>query len=113
MAAVVKGTAYLFGVSGTITNARVLSFSATDAFGLAEETHNEDGVRVTKHMNDITTTASITIRMASGYSVPAIGTNLTYDSVTYWINSITRNQTNRGFRELTLEIEKSEGISLA
>jgi hypothetical protein len=113
MAAVTKGQAHLYGITGTITNATVLSFQVTSRFNNNDETQNESGVGIEVRLDDRREDATITIRMRSGYTVPAIGTELTYNTVKYWIEEITRNETNNGFRELTMNIKNAEGITLA
>jgi hypothetical protein len=111
MAAVVKGIAHLFGAAGTVTNATVLSFRDALSPALSEFTEDENGVVIEHRMDDRTNDASITIRQKSGYTAPAIGDALTYNAVAYYVVSVERSEQNKGFREITLTLRKSEGIT--
>lgn len=113
MAAVTKGTAHLYGITGTVGNATVLSFTEGSSFNLEDETLDENGVGIEYRGDDRRSDSSITIRIRSAYVVPAIGTELTYATVKYWITAVSRNETQRGFRELTLSLRNQEGITLA
>jgi len=113
MAVIVFGTAHLFGISGTIANATVQSFSNSESFALAEETKDEDGVTIERHYNDTTDEASISIKIQAAYTVPSVGDTLTYDSLTYEITNVNESQENQGFRSIELSLKKSEGITYA
>lgn len=113
MAAVVNGTAHLFGISGTVSNATVLEFSLDDEFANKAQTENESGNVIERRSDDITKTGSITIKIRSGYSIPTVGSNLSYDSVAYEITKVGRAQKNKDFRTVTLGIITSEFVSLS
>jgi hypothetical protein len=112
MAATVKGTAHLFGVNGSVVNATVLSFTEGTSFNLEDETLDENGVGIEYRGDDRRADASIVIRIRSGYTVPAMGSDITFNSIKYFITGISRNETQRGFRELTLTLRNQEGITL-
>lgn len=105
------GTAHLYGIVGSLTNATVLSFSKRDSHQLEDATVDEDGIEIERRYDDEYCEASITIRMQSAYSEPGIGSTLTYDSTTYEITSKDRNEESKGYRTLALSMKKSEGIS--
>lgn len=111
MAATVFGTAHLFGISGTIANATVQSFSNSETFALADETKDEDGVTIERHYNDTTDEATISIKIQAAYTVPSVGDVLTYETLKYEITSVNASQENQGFRSIELSIKKSEGIT--
>jgi hypothetical protein len=113
MPAVVNGTAHLFGISGTISNATVLDFSQDDEFANKATTEDESGNVIERRSDDITKTATITIKIQSGYSIPAVGTDLTYDSVVYEITKVGRRQKNKEHRTVELSLITSEFVSLA
>lgn len=113
MAATIKGTAHLYGISGTVANATVLSFRERTFAANTGQTEDEDGNVIERRYDDTTNEATITIRMQSGYTAPTIGSTLTYDSVTYEVVDIEESQQNKGFREMTLNIMKSAEISYA
>jgi hypothetical protein len=111
MAATTKGTAHLFGASGTVSNATVLSFRETLSPAVSEFTEDESGVVIEHRLDDLTQDASITIRQRSGYTAPAIGTTVTYNTVAYYVVSVEKSEQNKGFREITLTLRKSEGVT--
>ena len=105
------GTAHLYGISGTITNATVLGFRTGERPALQDETGDESGVVIERRYDDLTTEATITLRMRAGYTVPTVGSTLTYDSVQYEVVSVDKNEQNRGYRELEISLKKSAGVS--
>lgn len=113
MAAKTFGTAHLFGVDGTITNATVMSFSTDENHGISDTTKDESGIVIERRYDDETTTASITLRFQAAYTEPTIGTQLTYDSVKYIIETKGKAQEQEGFQQITLGLITSEGITLA
>lgn len=113
MPATVKGTAHLYGISGTIANATVLSVNFKDAHKLEDATTDENGVEIERRYDDVQTEGTITIRIRSGYTVPTIGSNITYDAATYEITGIDRAQEAKGFRTVVINVKKSAGITYA
>lgn len=113
MAATVKGTAHLYGITGTISGATVLSFESDEKKALEATTQDEDGVVIERRGDDTTTTATIKVRLQTGYSVPASYAQLTYNSVIYLITGVKKSEGNTAFRELTLSLITSEGVTLS
>jgi len=113
MAAVVNGTAHLFGISGTVSNATVTDFSLDDEMANKSQVENESGNVITRRSDDITKTGSITIIIRSAYTIPAVGTNATYDSVVYEITKVGKVQKNKEHRTVTLGIITSEFVALS
>ena len=73
MAASIKGTAHIFGVNATITNATILSISASDEFDLNETTEDESGVTIETRRDNRARRVNVTVRIRSGYAYPNIG----------------------------------------
>lgn len=116
MAATVKGTAHLFGIIAgvaAITNATVVGFDITDQHNNRAQTVNELGNQIEDRFDDLHKTGTITIRIQSGYTVPAAATVITYNSVAYLITSVQRQESSTDFVQITFNIEKKEYISLA
>lgn len=113
MAAVVKGTAHLYGIAGTQSNCTVLSFREKKTAANRAQTENESGNVIERRFDDVTYEASITIRQRTSWSAPAIGDTLTYNSVLYTVTDVEKTETNKGFRESTLNLITSEGITLS
>lgn len=113
MSAVVKGTAHLYGLSGTQSNCTVLSFREKKSCANRAQTENESGNVIERRFDDITQEASITIRQRSAWTAPAVGDTLTYNAVPYTVTDIEKTEQNKGFRESTISLITSEGISLS
>lgn len=113
MAATVLGTAHLYGISGTVSNATVMAFNANDDTRQNATTEDESGVVVERRYDDKTTEATMTIRQRSTYTKPVVGSVITYDSVKYIVEKVGQSQTNKGYRETQLSLITSEGITLA
>lgn len=113
MAAVINGTAHLYGVAGTIANCTVLDFQLKENFANKATTENESGNVIERRSDDRTSKVTITLRPRAAYVKPAIGDDLTYDNVVYEIEDITHTQKNKEHRAYTLECITSEGVSLS
>lgn len=113
MAAVDNGVAYLWGIEGTVSNAAVQSFSSSIEFANKGQTEDEVGNVVERRSDDRTTTATITLKFRSGYTVPSVGTNLTYNSIVYEITKVGKETKNKDFRMLTLDLITSEFVTLS
>ena len=111
MAVKTKGTAHLYWIAGTVSNATVLSFTSRKSHLAEDETTDESGHQIERRYDDEMEEVTVTLRMQAAYSVPGYGTNLTYDSVTYEIVSVDKNEEAKGFRTLTITAKKSEFIS--
>lgn len=114
MAAVDKGVAYLFGVvTGTVSNAAVQSFSLDQEFANKAETLNESGNVVERRYDDRTTKATFELKIVSGYSMPALGDQITFNSIKYVIETINRAEKCKDFVMINLSAITSEGITLS
>ncbi len=113
MAAVVKGTAHLFGIAGTVSTATVLDFSLDSEMANVSTTENESGNVIERRGDDITKTGTITIKYQSGYSIPATWTQITYDSIIYLITKVGQIQKNKEHRQVQLSIMTSEAVTLS
>lgn len=116
MSAIVKGTAHLYGITagvGPVTNATVLSFSMDDEHANVSQTVNEIGNVIEDRRDDLTKTGSITLRIRSGYTVPAAGSVFTYNSVPYQITKVSRQEESTGFVAITCDIKTSEYVTLS
>jgi hypothetical protein len=116
MASATKGTAHIHGIAGgvgVISNATVLSFNIDSEHANKLVTVNEIGNKIEDTRDDLTTTGTITLKIRSGYTVGAVFSNITYNSVTYQINKVGRAEQAGDFTIITYEIEKSEYITLS
>ena len=116
MAAVELGTAHLFGIQagvGAVTNATVYSFSTTKTFQNDTEIKNEIGNQTFHRGDDEIIEGSISLRIQSGYSEPALFSTLAYDSQSYYITSVDNAESNTDYVNLTLSIRNAEYITLS
>lgn len=116
MAAETKGTAHLWHITagvGAITNATVTAFSIDSEHANKGVTLNEIGNKIEDRRDDLTKTGSITLKIRSAYTVAVAFTNITYDSVKYQINKVSRAEQAGDSVTVTYDIETSEYITLA
>jgi len=113
MAATVLGTAHLYGVEGTVSNATVLSFRDKASCKNTAETMDETGNEIERRYDDLHHDATMRVRMRTSYSIPAPGSTLTYNAVTYEVVDTEKDTQNKGFREITLNLKNSAGITYA
>lgn len=118
MAADTKGTAHFFGIGGTLTNATILSINSKHDFQLKETTENESGVTVETRKDNRIKTLSVTMRLKSGYTFPAIGLTIAIAGLedttfngNYEIDSKGQVYQNNQHLEQTLELIQHEGIT--
>lgn len=113
MAASVKGTAHLYGLSGTQSNCTVRSFRVKTHPANKAQTENESGNVIERRRDDVTSEATIVIRQRTAWTAPAPGDQLTYNSVIYEVEDIEKSETFNGYRESTINLIVSEGITLS
>ena len=116
MAAVVKGTAHVYGIAAgvdAITNATVLSFSLDSEHANKASTVNEIGNLIEERYDDLTATGSITLKIRSAYTVAAAATQITYNSIKYVITKVGRAEQSGDFVVITYDIKNSEFITLS
>lgn len=105
------GTAHVWGVAGSVSSATVIAFNVDSERVNTGTVEDEDGNQIERRYDDTHDRGTITLRYQSGYSIPSAGDTITYDSSTYEITNVGQAQVNRGMREITLSILKSEFIS--
>jgi hypothetical protein len=111
MASVTKGTAYLFGIDGTVANTRVQNFSINESFNNSTAVLDESGNEVSRRYDDVRQEVSCELIIASGYSIPAVGTQFTFNAVGYEITGVDKVESNSDHRKVTITGLKSEYIS--
>ena len=107
------GTAHLYGVAGTISNATVQDFSLDDVFANKGTTENESGNVIERRSDDETWTGKLTLKIQSAYTIPAPGTLLTWLTIVYEITKVAQVQKNKGFRMVTLDFITSANVALS
>lgn len=110
-----KGTAHLWHITAgvaAIPNATVKAFAMKNEHANKGTTINEIGNKIEDRRDDLTKTGSITISIRAAYAVAEAFTNITYNSVVYSINSVSRAEQAGDSVVVTYEIETSEYIAL-
>ncbi len=116
MAAVIKGTAHLWGIQagvGAVTNATVVSTNLDDEHANKGVTVNEIGNKIEDRRDDLTTKGTITLKVRAAYTVLAAMAQITYSTVIYMITKVGRAEQSGDFVIITYEVEKSEYITLS
>jgi len=111
MALVTKGTAYLFGINGTVSDTKVQNFTDNQSFNNSTAVLDESGNEVSRRYDDVRQEISCELIIASGYSIPAVGTNFTFNAVVYEITGVGKVESNTEHRKVTITALKSEYIT--
>jgi hypothetical protein len=112
MAAITHGTAFLFGVSGTIAETAVQSFQLKDEHQNNTTVMDEIGNEVVNRHDDLVKEGTITLKHEAAYTVETAESTITYDSVVYRVTSVDKNQVNNDHREITYSIKTTEYVTI-
>jgi len=102
---VTKGTAFIYGVAGTVTSLTVQSYTVSTSFAKTDEAMDSNGQVVGVRMSDKRQNLSIEGLVPSAYS-GAIGDNLSFTGNTIafagHITNIEERGTNNGFMRVSI-----------
>ena len=126
MAAILTGTSCLFGVTGTVTNLFVQSFSVSAGFNNEDTVQDEAGLTKTHRLDDRKTTLSIDGICKTG-TVPVLGATISFTTNTssaYPAGSastsfvgivvkVDEKSQNKGFTSVSVEAVDYEGVTYA
>ena len=126
MAAILTGTSCLFGISGTVTNLFVQSFSVSAGFNNEDTVQDEAGLTKTHRLDDRKTTLSIDGICKTG-TVPVLGATISFttntssaypagSASTSFVGIVTKvdeKSQNKGFTSVSVEAVDYEGITYA
>jgi hypothetical protein len=102
---VTKGTAFIYGIAGTVTSLTVQSYTVSTSFAKTDEAMDANGQVVGVRMSDKRQNLSIEGLVPSAYS-GAIGDNLSYTGNTIvfsgHITNIEERGTNNGFMRVSI-----------
>lgn len=115
MAATDYGTAHLYGIDGTFTNATVASQSIKSEPANKSEVVDESGNVIERRYDDVTTTGSFKLVLRSGTTIPTAGGTVTPPGtgVLSEVQSVSKEQEARGHRMATVEFIKSPGVAVS
>jgi hypothetical protein len=119
MASVTNGTAHFFGIGNTtLTNATIQTVAANHEFDLQERVDDENGLTVETRKDNRVKNLTVTMRLKTGYTFPAIGSNVAISGLrdnafnqTYLVVGKGQQYQNRTHMEQTLTLEAFEGIN--
>jgi hypothetical protein len=114
MATVTKGTAHIYGISGTVTGLTVQSYSVGKSFANADEVTDKNGLVIAVRYSDERTSLTVEGLVPSGYTA-SIGDNLSFTgngiAFTGHIVSIEERGEAKGFMRISITGQDFEGIS--
>jgi hypothetical protein len=119
MAALVQGTAHIFGIGNTVTNMTITGITPSVAPQLDETVEDATGKTIETRLDNILKEATITGRVLAAYSAPAIGDLITIAGLdalfngSYEIKEIGGSYATGAYVEIELTIRAFEGITLA
>lgn len=114
MATVTKGTAHIYGISGTVTGLTVQSYSVGKSFANADEVTDKNGLVIAVRYSDERTSLTVEGLVPASYSA-SIGDNLSFTgngiAFTGHIVSIEERGEAKGFMRISITGQDFEGIS--
>ena len=116
MAAVTKGTAYVYGISGTVTGITVQSYTVTRSFELDDKVQDETGKTVTHRLDGRTNELSLEgVLVSAATFVLSIGDKIIFAgnevAFTGCITRIEDRGQNKGFTLISLSATEYEAIT--
>jgi hypothetical protein len=116
MAAVTKGTAYVYGISGTVTGITVQSYTVTRSFELDDKVQDETGKTVTHRLDGRTNELSLEgVLVSAATFVLSIGDKIVFAgnevAFTGCITRIEDRGQNKGFTLISLSATEYEAIT--
>ncbi len=111
MAKITKGDEFVYGIDGTITGTAVQGVGEEHSFANTAVVENEHGNVISRHYDDIHRELTLEFKTKSSYSLPAMGSDLTWDGIAYTVEGISDKWGNKEFRGCTLKCKKSEYIT--
>ena len=116
MAAIVKGTAHTYGISGTApANITVQSYTISRSFELDDKVADASGLTITHRLDGRTNELSMegvlqsnTFSVAVGDRLQFVGNEISFDGV---ITRIEDRGQNKGFSLISITASSHEGIA--
>lgn len=115
MAAVVKGTAHVYGISGTVSNITVQSYTISRSFERDDKVEDASGLAITHRLDGRTNEISIegvlqssSFSIAIGDRLQFAGNEITFDGV---VTRLEDRGQNKGFSLISLTAVSYEGIT--
>lgn len=113
MAAKSFGTVFLYGITGTLTNGAVQSFKLKSEQKNTATTDDEFGNEIERRRDDNHDEATIEFKYRSTYTIPNTSDILVYESASWELVTVDRNEGGKTHRMLSLSIKKSQYINSA
>ncbi len=113
MAARVRGTVHLYGITGTVANATVQSVKLKSETQNNAETVDENGNEIERRVDDIKDEGTVELKMRASYAIPVSGDSMVYETLNYEVTSVDRAEVAKGHRMLTLGVKKTQYVNSA
>ncbi|CAB4162373.1 hypothetical protein UFOVP779_34 [uncultured Caudovirales phage] len=114
MATITKGTAHIYGISGSVTGLTIQSYSVGKSFANADEVTDKNGVVIAVRYSDERTSLTVEGLVPSTYTA-SIGDNLTFTgnglAFSGHITAITESGEAKGFMRISVTAVDYEGIA--
>lgn len=111
---VVKGTAHIHGINGTVTGLTVQSYTVTKSWANADEVVDKAGMVIAVRYSDERTALSVEGLVPTSYSA-VIGDNLTFTgngiAFSGWITQIEERGEAKGFMRISVTGVDYESIA--
>ena len=102
---VVKGTAHIHGINGSVTGLTVQSYTVSKSFANADEVTDKDGMVIAVRYYDERTNLTVEGLVPTSYSA-AIGDNLSFTgngiAFSGWITQIEERGEAKGFMRISV-----------
>lgn len=115
MAAVVKGTAHVYGISGTVSNITVQSYTISRSFERDDKVEDASGLTIAHRLDGRTNEISIegvlqtsTFSISIGDRLQFAGNEISFDGV---VTRLEDRGQNKGFSLISLSAVSYEGIT--
>lgn len=111
---VVKGTAHIHGINGTVTGLTVQSYNVSKSWANADEVADKDGMVIAVRYYDERTNLTVDGLVPSSYTA-AIGDALSFTgngiAFTGWITGITEAGEAKGFMRISVTAVDYEDVA--
>ena len=97
------GIAHFYGLYDTVGYMTVQSDSISETYKLDVEVSDEHGRVITDRLDDKFKEITLEGVILAAGSIPIIGSQFTYNSVTYILKSLDNKGTNKDFRKLSVK----------
>lgn len=111
MSAKSYGTAFLFGVSGTVANCAVQSWKNASTTANQATVESEYGNVIEHRKDDIHDEGTIELKYRAAFAVPTAKDTIAWQGFTWMIDKVNRSEANKTHRVVSLDLKKTEYVN--